>query len=73
MIFIHRKTTFENFYRQSSTYKDQIIQVDDFEHINVLSNPKYWSPQDVYDYLSQDVYCEDIKQVLFDGVNNIKC
>lgn len=72
IFFIYRKTTFENFYRQSPVFKDQLIQVDNFKHINVQSNPKYWSTKDVHDYLSHDEYCIDIKKGLFDVVNDIK-
>ncbi|VVC29794.1 SLED domain,Zinc finger, C2CH-type,Sterile alpha motif/pointed domain,Mbt repeat [Cinara cedri] len=62
------KTSFENFYRKSPYYKNYTIDIGDFEHIQVTSNPKYWSPDDVYKYLSNDVYCEIIRKELKSGL-----
>lgn len=40
--------------------------------IKVTSNPKYWSPFDVYKYLSGDLYCRDVGLKLLDEVSNVK-
>jgi len=40
--------------------------------MKITSDPKYWSSQDVYNYLKNDVFCEDIAKKLFDEVNNIE-
>ncbi|VVC28864.1 SLED domain,Mbt repeat [Cinara cedri] len=66
------KTSFENFYRQSPVYMNTTIDIGDFEHIKVTSNPKFWCPYDVQNYLSNDMNCTDIskklKLGLVDGV-----
>jgi len=35
-----------------------------------MSNPKYWSPEDVYKYLTNDLFCKDVALKLYSGVNN---
>ncbi|XP_022172526.1 scm-like with four MBT domains protein 1 isoform X2 [Myzus persicae] len=66
------KTTFENYYRQNLRFKGHNIDIGQLEHIEITSNPKHWSPQDVYEYLINDIFCRDIALKLyseeFDGV-----
>ncbi|XP_022180429.1 scm-like with four MBT domains protein 1 [Myzus persicae] len=59
------KTSFENYYRQNPRFKKFKIDIGRLEHIKVTSNPKSWSPRDVYKYLSNDLYCRDIGLVLY--------
>lgn len=72
MLIIFRKSTFENFYRQNPRYKNEKIDIGHFEMTKVTSNPKYWSPFDVYKYLSSDLYCIDIGLKLLDEVSYVK-
>lgn len=71
MIFF-RKSTFENYYRQDPRFKEEIIDIGHFEMTKVTSNPKYWSPFDVFKYISSDLYCRDIGMKLLDEVNNVE-
>lgn len=47
------------------------INIGDFEKIKITSNPKYWSPEDVFKYLSSDQYCNDVAKILIEEVNYI--
>lgn len=69
---VSRKTTFENYYRQNPRFKKYKIDIGQIEHIKVTSNPKYWSAEDVYKYLTNDLFCKDVGLKLFAGVNNIE-
>ncbi|XP_050436078.1 uncharacterized protein LOC126842903 [Adelges cooleyi] len=60
------KFSFEKNYRQDPRFKNTNIDIGRIEVIKVTSNPKYWSPEDVYRYLSHDPYCKDIGQTLID-------
>lgn len=64
-----RKTTFENHYQNNLNYHSQLLDIGDFKEIPVLSNPKLWTVEDVYEYLSTDVHCEEIKNKLLKEVN----
>ncbi|XP_029341210.1 scm-like with four MBT domains protein 1 [Acyrthosiphon pisum] len=61
------KSTFENYYRQNPRFKKFKIDIGQLEHIKVTSNPKYWSPEDVYKYLTNDLFCKDAALKLFAG------
>lgn len=69
---LSRKTTFENYYHNNLNYHSQLIDIGDFKEIPVLSNPKLWTIEDVNEYLSTDVHCEEIRIKLLKKVVNIK-
>lgn len=69
---VSRKTSFENYYRQNPRFKKFKIDIGQLEHIRVKSNPKYWSDEDVYKYLTNDLFCKDVGLKLYAGVNNIE-
>lgn len=59
-IFFSRKICFENCYRKDPRFKNYKIDIGHFEAMKVKSNPKYWSPEDVFKYLSSDPFCKNI-------------
>ncbi|KAL4104178.1 hypothetical protein QTP88_019487 [Uroleucon formosanum] len=61
------KTSFENYYRQNPRFKKFKIDIGHLEHIRVKSNPKYWSYEDVYKYLTNDLFCKDVGLRLYAG------
>ncbi|XP_029342125.1 scm-like with four MBT domains protein 1 isoform X2 [Acyrthosiphon pisum] len=61
------KSTFENYYRQNPRFKKYKIDIGQLEHIKVTSNPKYWSAEDVYKYLTNDLFCKDVGLKLYAG------
>eukprot|EP00102_Acyrthosiphon_pisum_P026276 XP_016663486.1 PREDICTED: scm-like with four MBT domains protein 1 [Acyrthosiphon pisum] len=65
IIFDDWKTTFENYYRQNSRFQKFNIGIGQFEHIMITSNPKYWSSKDVYNYLTNDLFCKDVGLKLY--------
>lgn len=72
----YRKLGFEKIYREDPRFKHIIIDIGHFEVIKVTSNPKYWSSEDVYNYISNDPYCKKLGQNMISLVNNfiiIKC
>lgn len=68
MKFLFRKTSFENCYSEDPRFKKRKIDIGHFEQIKVESNPKYWSPEDVNNYLSHDPFCKDIREALISSV-----
>lgn len=69
--FFFRKLSFENYYRKDPRFKKFKIDIGHFETIPIRSNPKYWSPEDVYKYLSFDPYCKDFGKTLVVMVKKI--
>uniref|UniRef100_A0A2S2R5G4 Scm-like with four MBT domains protein 1 n=1 Tax=Sipha flava TaxID=143950 RepID=A0A2S2R5G4_9HEMI len=65
LVFDNWKSFFENCYRNDSRFKDYEIDIGNFQTINVTSNPKYWSPKDVYVYLLNDPCCKSVGDLLF--------
>lgn len=41
------------------------------EPIKITSNPKFWSAEDVYKYLINDLFCKDVGLKLFNEVKII--
>lgn len=66
------KTTFENYYRQDPRFKKFKIDIGQFEPFKVTSNPKYWSAEDIYKYLTNDLFCKYFGMKLYVVVNNIE-
>lgn len=67
---ISRKTTFENYYRHNPRFKKYKIDIGQIEPIKITSNPKFWTAEDVYKYVTNDLFCKDIGLKLFNEVNN---
>lgn len=68
---LFRKYSFENQYQRDPRFNKTEIDVRDLEKIEVTSNPKYWSPIDVFNYLSSDRHCKDVAKILIQEVNHI--
>jgi len=41
------------------------------EPIKITSNPKFWTAEDVYKYLINDLFCKDVGLKLFNEVKII--
>lgn len=72
IVFDDWKTTFENYYRNNVRFKKFKIDIGQIEPIKITSNPKFWTAEDVYKYLVNDLFCKDVGLKLFneevDGV-----
>lgn len=66
-----RKYSFETHYRCDPRFKTVNIDIGDFEKIKITSNPKNWSPQDLFNYLSNDSQCKPITDLLKKEVNYV--